>query len=584
MARAEPRAYVFGSVGRFRLLVVAASCLAFAAPAVANGSSPAVAYQVDVAHSGVQADDSLVPPLGRRWQATFGGRVSYPLIADGRVYVTVTASDGFGKTLYALDRQNGSTIWSRPISGTYGWSNAAYDAGRLFVVNSDGYLQGVAADTGALVWARQLPGQYLFSSPPTASDGVVYVGGAGSGGTLYAVGEATGAVLATQPVANGDHSSPALSPSGVFVSYACDQAYGFARQTLAFFWHYSTFCQGGGGKTTVYADGRLYTRDYFGNLILDTATGSLIRTYAPDGTSIPAPAVDSSTIFLLAGGALQAQDAASGSTRWTFSGDGQLATAPIVLSSSAAELVVEGSASGMLYALNASSGQVVWSTNVGSPISGPDEQNLGAPLSGLGAGEGLLVVPAGSTLSAYAADRTAPTLALPGTIVAAATSTSGATVTFSATATDPDDTATVTCSPASGSTFAIGATTVACTATDTAGNSSSGSFLVVVSAPGAQCDLSRYPVGKGTLNLKSANLSGCYLPGANLAGANATQANLRSAYLPGADLSSANLTQAQLQRAVLTNANLTGVKWLQTICPDGTNSNADGGTCVGHLG
>jgi hypothetical protein len=41
--------------------------------------------------------------------------------------------------------------------------------------------------------------------------------------------------------------------------------------------------------------------------------------------------------------------------------------------------------------------------------------------------------------------------------------------------------------------------------------------------------------------------------------------------------------QAQLQRAVLTNASLAGVKWVQTICPDGTNSNANGGTCIGHL-
>jgi uncharacterized protein YjbI with pentapeptide repeats len=127
-------------------------------------------------------------------------------------------------------------------------------------------------------------------------------------------------------------------------------------------------------------------------------------------------------------------------------------------------------------------------------------------------------------------------------------------------------------------------TTVGCTATDTAGNTATGSFLVVVSAPGAECDLSRYPASKGSLNLKNANLSGCYLPGASLSGANATGANLRGAYLVGANLSSANLTQAQLQGAVLTNANLTGVKWNQTTCPDGTSSNADGGTCVGHLG
>jgi len=37
------------------------------------------------------------------------------------------------------------------------------------------------------------------------------------------------------------------------------------------------------------------------------------------------------------------------------------------------EFVVEGSGSGMLYALDAATGSLVWSTNVGTAISQPDE-------------------------------------------------------------------------------------------------------------------------------------------------------------------------------------------------------------------
>jgi YVTN family beta-propeller protein len=74
-------------------------------------------------------------------------------------------------------------------------------------------------------------------------------------------------------------------------------------------------------------------------------------------------------------------------------------------------------------------------------------------------------------------------------------------------------------------------------------------------------------------NLKGANLKGAILVGANLAGANLTGANLT-----GADLSNANLTGA-----ILKGANLKGVIWSNTTCPDGTNSTADGGTCLGHL-
>ncbi|HLO32203.1 MAG TPA: HYR domain-containing protein [Anaerolineales bacterium] len=83
-------------------------------------------------------------------------------------------------------------------------------------------------------------------------------------------------------------------------------------------------------------------------------------------------------------------------------------------------------------------------------------------------------------------DTTAPTLNLPGTMTTNATGPSGAAVTYSATASDlVDPSVTVNCSPASGSTFALGSTPVDCSATDAHGNSASGSFLVNVQDPGA---------------------------------------------------------------------------------------------------
>jgi outer membrane protein assembly factor BamB len=60
-----------------------------------------------------------------------------------------------------------------------------------------------------------------------------------------------------------------------------------------------------------------------------------------------------------------------------------------------------GSSSGELYGLSVTDGSVVWSTNAGSAISAPDEQNASRPLTGLGAGLGLVVVPAGANLVAY---------------------------------------------------------------------------------------------------------------------------------------------------------------------------------------
>ena len=79
-------------------------------------------------------------------------------------------------------------------------------------------------------------------------------------------------------------------------------------------------------------------------------------------------------------------------------------------------------------------------------------------------------------------DHTPPVLQLPSDLTAEATSASGAPVTYTATATDETAPAhpAVTCSPASGSTFALGTTTVSCSATDAAGNPAIGSFHVTV--------------------------------------------------------------------------------------------------------
>jgi flavin reductase (DIM6/NTAB) family NADH-FMN oxidoreductase RutF len=78
-------------------------------------------------------------------------------------------------------------------------------------------------------------------------------------------------------------------------------------------------------------------------------------------------------------------------------------------------------------------------------------------------------------------DTTPPTLTLPSNITVEADSASGKIVTYSASASDTVSGALpANCSPASGSAFPIGTTTVNCSATDGAGKSASGSFTVTV--------------------------------------------------------------------------------------------------------
>ncbi len=79
-------------------------------------------------------------------------------------------------------------------------------------------------------------------------------------------------------------------------------------------------------------------------------------------------------------------------------------------------------------------------------------------------------------------------------------------------------------------------------------------------------------------NLNKINFSNTDLTGSNFTNAVVTQGNLSNANLTNVNFAGANLTGA-----TLSGATLTGVTWLNTTCPDGTNSNNNLNTCVGHF-
>ena len=96
---------------------------------------------------------------------------------------------------------------------------------------------------------------------------------------------------------------------------------------------------------------------------------------------------------------------------------------------------------------------------------------------------------ASATFTATVVDTTAPSLTLPADRTLQATSTKGAPVVYSASASDSvDGPLTPTCAPASGTLFSVGSTTVTCTARDAHGNERSGSFTITVT-PFPQPDL-----------------------------------------------------------------------------------------------
>ena len=351
-----------------------------------TGPGQAVTYQIDAAHTGSQFD-TLSPPLIQRWSRNLGSFTSYPLIAGGKVFVTA------GTLLYALDAATGATVWGPIDLGTS--PSIAYESGRVFGVNREGLLRAFDAANGNQMWTQQLAGQ-SFTSPPTPLAGTLYVNGFP---TLYAVSTQDGSVKWSKLDVGGEHSSPPVTTTGLYLSYVCN-AFGLSPSTGNTLWQLPTNCFGLGGRTPAYYNGRVYIRNHqFGNLALDAGTGTPVAEI----TAIPPPAFHGSTGFFFNVPNLQARDLSTGALKWSFSGDGTLTTPPIVVNGH----VYIGSLSGKLYAINESTGANVWTGNVGAPVFGADEHNA-VPLVGLGAGEGLIVVPASESVVAFQNGPTSP--------------------------------------------------------------------------------------------------------------------------------------------------------------------------------
>jgi outer membrane protein assembly factor BamB len=258
------------------------------------------------------------------------------------------------------------------------------------------------ATDGHQIWRTVMLGEYYFNSPPTAYKGMVYTGGAGVGGYVYGVRETDGAVLWQESVLNGSNSSPAVTSGGVYVSYPCPQTYKFAPLTGFYLWHWNGPCEGGGGSTPVLYQGLLYVRDAlfiskYDNALVFNSTSGTVASYF---NSYFVPVFWNGTAFYSQATGLTAVSLTSGKTVWSAappSGD-SYSISPIVVNG----ILYIGTKLGTLLGYKSGTGVQAVSIPMGAPMKGDDLAIETTPLAGLGAAQGLLVVPASSYLVALA--------------------------------------------------------------------------------------------------------------------------------------------------------------------------------------
>jgi outer membrane protein assembly factor BamB len=290
-------------------------------PDAAIQPDESTAFAIDPAHDNLQPTDTVHSPLTPLWTATFPGHISYPLVVGGLVIVSAY---GTPSTIRALGVTTGALAWG-PIA-TDGVNQLAYDAGRIFALDANGHLTAWDLATGYHVWTIQILGESFFNGPPVASNGVIYVNGTGSAGKTFAFDEQTGAMLWQQSTIDGSHGCVAVAGGTVYEAESCDDMWAWNALTGAQQWTHAGGCTGGGGTAPSVYSGQIWQRDLSGGNVIYNASGTPVGTFA--GTA--APAFHAGTAFYQASGRLKAVDLATNTVRWTFAGDSQLCTSPVV--------------------------------------------------------------------------------------------------------------------------------------------------------------------------------------------------------------------------------------------------------------
>jgi outer membrane protein assembly factor BamB len=314
---------------RAGLAAAMVGALALLVPVPAFGA--AVAYQADAAHSGFVANGPN-PPLGRKWiRRDLGVRVSYPVIAEGKVFVTAYASSAnnssYGSSspsdptfLHALDRNTGATVWTRQVA-TGGLP--AYGDGRVYVLGTEA-LDAVSAATGERVWRAEMRGG--SEQAPVADGPFVY---ASDGRGAHAVSADTGLIVQSE----SDFSSSGFAVVGdriYLTKEGCRTIALYTRGLAQQVWSRSGCSTSGrvpvpGAYHTLNStppNERLWARDSegLGGLVVDALTSLGAEQFASAGGI----ALAGEHAYLRQSGVVEARSQASGVTAWRVSPASQM--------------------------------------------------------------------------------------------------------------------------------------------------------------------------------------------------------------------------------------------------------------------
>lgn len=346
-----------------------------------SGSTPLDHLVPVIQHKGVSISpqsgtaQNFSNPVQYTVTAGDGSRKSYTVVVEPlpgeknvRLYFGVAGS------VYSLNAQTGAIEWKCEVGlpiypGSPGFSSPALYNGQLYIVGQNGYLgeksylYSINASTGDLSWKTVIP-EGATGTSPFVEDGIVYV----TNGTLavvsgtHAFNANTGALMWTYRGYTFINTSPVVSGDLVYIGTIDYGIYAINKKTGAFVWRYNAGMVNGG--VTVYNGDLYFVSDSATLTVLDAKTGALKRTYGSGVKSDGSVTIDNGTVYISNEMQLLAVDLATLTLKWKFEsgGSGRFRSGEFSYPVVEGGIVYAGNYNGRVYALNAATGTLKWTS------------------------------------------------------------------------------------------------------------------------------------------------------------------------------------------------------------------------------
>jgi outer membrane protein assembly factor BamB len=279
--------------------------------------------------------------------------------ADGTVYI------GAANFVYAVDGFAGDLIWSASVGGVVQTTPAIGAAGFLYVGCNNGYAYGLSTATGYIEW-EYAANSLLTSSPVIGPTDIVYFGD--EDGTVHALDGASGVQIWSAFVGVYP-GSPTLGMNGeIYIpSAGANMVYALNALTGEVLWSQTTanapFAITVGANGTVFLAG-----SGTGVQTLSPTTGNVSQSY-PGATVYASPAISTDGVLFYGDseGIFWAVTTKA-SVLWTY----QLAQTGAAFQSAATigadGTVYVGATDHNVYALNGSTGALIWQFTTGNVV------------------------------------------------------------------------------------------------------------------------------------------------------------------------------------------------------------------------